>query len=597
MAGSGNRSNSHGSLFSRTFFGLTFLAAIVVLILSRGDALSAESAASDQRYPAIAFDGTNYLIVWQDYRNGSWDIYGARVTPSGTVLDPEGIAISTGTGDQAFPALAFDGTDYLVVWDDSRLGSYHIYGTRVTKAGLVLDPSGFAVSSGPYDQRYPAIAFDGTNYLVVWEYDLNTGYSDVYGSRVTQAGLVLDGGNGIPISTATYNQSWPAVAFDGTNYLVVWGDYRTGLSTDIYGAFVTKGGVVLQPSGIAISTNQGDESHAGIAYSGSEYLVVWEYSLPSGVDIYGSRITPGGSILDPSGIAISTSIYDQRYPGVEFGGADFLVAWEDTRLGSFPDIFCARVNTGGTVLDPAGVSVSTGTQTEDWCAVAYSGTSYLIAWEDNRHGPYDIFAARVSTGGTVLDPGGFTDILFTSASARLESGGIVLSWQTTIHVATSNFVIERSDSRDGEFQMLNLPVSQVSALEFTCTDYSVSAGKTYWYKIILSGPSGEDYYGPIEASAAEIPAAYKIDEPFPNPFNPTCTIRYEIPRSGQVNLLVFDVSGSLVRTLVDGWREPGVYMEVWDGKGEDGSVLPSGVYLLRLEAAGFGATRKMAILR
>jgi hypothetical protein len=60
---------------------------------------------------------------------------------------------------------------------------------------------------------------------------------------------------------------------------------------------------------------------------------------------------------------------------------------------------------------------------------------------------------------------------------------------------------------------------------------------------------------------------------------------------------VFDVSGTLVRTLADGWREPGVYSEVWDGRGGDGTALPSGVYFYRLEAADFVATRKMVLLR
>jgi len=83
----------------------------------------------------------------------------------------------------------------------------------------------------------------------------------------------------------------------------------------------------------------------------------------------------------------------------------------------------------------------------------------------------------------------------------------------------------------------------------------------------------------------------------PNPFNPMCTIRYDIPRAGRVNLEVFDVNGSLVRTLVDGWREPGVYSEIWDGRDNTGKQLPSGVYFYRLEAGDFVATRKCVLLR
>jgi len=96
------------------------------------------------------------------------------------------------------------------------------------------------------------------------------------------------------------------------------------------------------------------------------------------------------------------------------------------------------------------------------------------------------------------------------------------------------------------------------------------------------------------------PEAYlslRIYQSYPNPFNPLCTIRYEIPKPGRVRLQVFDIVGKPVRTLVDSWREIGVYSEVWDGRDDVGKELPSGVYFYRLEAGDFAATRKMVLLR
>jgi hypothetical protein len=112
------------------------------------------------------------------------------------VLDPQGFVISQAAGYQQTPALGFDGANFLVVWIDQRYsGDYDIYGARVTPAGTVLDSAGIAVSTAANMQVSSAVAFDGANFLVVWQDCRNNpDTSDIYGARVTSAGVVFDEG-------------------------------------------------------------------------------------------------------------------------------------------------------------------------------------------------------------------------------------------------------------------------------------------------------------------------------------------------------------------------------------------------------------------
>jgi len=305
-------------------------------------------AAREQFTPALAFDGANFLVVWEDHRSGYSNIYGARVTPAGAVLDPQGIAISDTAANQMYPVLAFDGENFLVTWEDWRSDS-DIYGARVTPGGAVLDTDGIVISQASDRQYSPALGFDGANFLVVWE-DYRNGYPDVYGARVTPQGTVLDT-NGIVVSQAPSWQLSPALGFDGANFLVVWQDSRDSGSANIYGARVTPGGAVPDTDGFVISKAVYDQKEPALAFDGADFLVAWEdYRSHTRSDIYGARVTPQGTVLDTNGFVIARAQSDQLAPALAFDGADFLVVWEDYRSSGNLDIYGALVSTAGVVL-------------------------------------------------------------------------------------------------------------------------------------------------------------------------------------------------------------------------------------------------------
>jgi hypothetical protein len=355
----------------------------------------------------VAFGGTEFLAAWEDRRlNVSWaDIFAARVSPGGIVLDTSGFEASFAAYDQYSPAVGFNGSSYLAVWEDMRSDSGDVYGARVTPDGMLLDTSNVRISACSNQQRSPTVASNGTDFLVAWE-DSRSGSFDIYGTRVTAAGQVLDT-LGILVSGAAGNQFAPAAAFYGSAYLVVWQDRRNGVY-NIYGSRVTPAGTVLDPAGITISTATYPEVNPAIATDGVNYLVVWS-SVPDYQMIYGARLSPAGVVLDPSGIAISNDDYRRESPAVAFDGTNFLVVWttapQPNPYDNYYAIVGARVSPQGVLLDssPIPVSVAAGEQTMP--AVVFDGANFLVVWEDQDSGMLcpDIHGARVTPGGAILD--------------------------------------------------------------------------------------------------------------------------------------------------------------------------------------------------
>ena len=92
--------------------------------------------------------------------------------------------------------------------------------------------------------------------------------------------------------------------------------------------------------------------------------------------------------------------------------------------------------------------------------------------------------------------------------------------------------------------------------------------------------------------------ANRLEQNYPNPFNPATTIAFSLKQRARVRIDVFDVTGALVRTLLDDSRDAGAYSDIrWDGHDRNGRAVASGVYFYKLVAGGFEQTRKMVLLK
>lgn len=94
-----------------------------------------------------------------------------------------------------------------------------------------------------------------------------------------------------------------------------------------------------------------------------------------------------------------------------------------------------------------------------------------------------------------------------------------------------------------------------------------------------------------------LPLVYALRQNYPNPFNPATTIRFDLPMSTLVYLVVYDLLGREVVRLVNEQMEPGYHQIVWKGETVGGREAPSGIYIARLVTPGFTKSIKMALLK
>jgi hypothetical protein len=350
--------------------------------------------------PDVSWTGVAFLGIWQAGATGQeWDISGARIDTLGEVLDTTSLVVSTSCVAQISVSSAWSGSSYLAIWEEDG----DIYGTRVDWSENILDSAALEICPADEDQDHPTIAWGQESFLAVWE-DLRNQSLDIYGARIDSLGQILDS-LCLPIRVDPgSDQRRPSIGFDGENYLVVWQSDldSTGLNYRIEGLRVSSQGEVLDPEPLLISTSDYG-SYPDVAFAGGKYLVVWLDAYY--YDIYGAFVETNGAVGSQIGIRTASGL--QQNPKVASSGSEFLVVWEDFGM-HWPnsDIVATRVASSGAILDPSGIMVGTSEDPEERPSVTFDGSNFVVAWKRSPGEAAELYLAEVSPEGTVLDPDG-----------------------------------------------------------------------------------------------------------------------------------------------------------------------------------------------
>jgi hypothetical protein len=236
-----------------------------------------------------------------------------------------------------------------------------------------------------------------------------------------------------------------------------------------------------------------------------------------------------------------------------------------------------------------------------WCGVDFVATSY-----------FDETGGR--TGGGTVTP------LITGTSAGIfYPGGVAMTW----YAYGGCFVINQFDVLDptaNGVAAADYPVKNSVVRHAAIQSSSVNPGgfnvNTMWFGFsyqyvrddVLATPEDRfaiakqvfDWMQNItntNVTDAVTPKSTKLAQNFPNPFNPSTTIKFDLKEKGFVTLKVYNVAGQLVRTLVSGVRDANSYTVNWDGKNDRGGAVASGIYFYKMDTKDFSQTKKMVMLR
>ena len=266
---------------------------------------------------------------------------------------------------------------------------------------------GIAVCTMPNAQDTPTIAPDDAGgAIIVWR-DLRAGVNtDIYIQRVGPGGAVLWLADGMPVCTATQTQSSPLIVPDGSGgAIVAWQDFRSGNVTDIYAQRVNSSGYVQwTANGLPVCAGK-----AGLTLSrmipdnAGGAIIVWSDSRNATNDIFIQRINSSGAAQwTANGVTVCAAAGSQTVPVIASDGASgAIVAWQDSRT-SPSNIYAQRVAAAGTIQWTAdGIVVCNEALAQTAPQIVSDGSGgAIVAWTDHRNSvDDDIYAQRVDAAG------------------------------------------------------------------------------------------------------------------------------------------------------------------------------------------------------
>jgi hypothetical protein len=329
----------------------------------------------------MAWNGTEYGLLAYDYGQGR-SVRFQRIRADGVPIAPP-VTIPSSTSMQIWPVrILWDGTGYGIAYTADLGGVPQVFFARLnSQGGLAMAPvrvSNVGIPAPSTAAVAPALAFSGSNYVVVWQESRGATESDIY---VT----VLDAFGGITVSdravrVASGDQTSPVVAYGSYegSFLFVWEDSTAGSNYELWNGYMTPGAWNPLVNG-AFTSGVGDAWQPSLVDSGSTVGLAWIDERDGNREVYAALLTSAGARVSGD-VRLTNNPGSSSRPQILWTGGEFGVFFADDRaFGSgFSDVWFQRMTSSATAAG-SNQQVSSSARAY-YLAAAFGRRGYLAAY-------------------------------------------------------------------------------------------------------------------------------------------------------------------------------------------------------------------------
>ena len=514
--------------------------------------------------------------------------------------------------------------DDTIVWPDF---TYRVRVQRVDSAGNILwGPTGVRVNTTEINHGDQAIVGDGNGgCVVVWPNQLPNFTYEYRANRITNMGERAWSDTGIYLENRIDSEPAQIVkASDGYYYIQTSTIYRINQNGQIVNQYY--GNMLGQPVA---------DPEGGVVLSGK----VWTGQIPKLVTQRKDSL--GNNLWQEPYVEIADSLYINSQLKIQFNDGYYFYGWSGTKNGISRVAQFQALREDGSKLFPQGsIQISENTPVGSPYIIPSDSGRTIFIWNDATitsttiSQMYDTLGNKLwdENGIVVSHPaiayenttdgqGGFITMgpinQFTIVAQQMSKNGnlgevipvsvelvsftgvadkdkITLSWITATELNNYGFEILRFTQDDNSWESLGFVPGFGTTTEpktYSFVDEDVTIG-SYKYQLKQIDFDGSFEYSNIVEVTVGIPTEYLLEQNFPNPFNPTTTIKYDLSDVSQVSVIIYDILGRKVKDLVNEKQDAGRYEIQFDA-----SNLASGIYLYQIRAGSFVSTKKMILLR